>query len=232
MLKSFREDASRFGTLKAVQSLFWWSLHSRLRVDVYKIFLRPIEYSPNIDIEAQSNYEIKLLDPQTLRDACKDPQLDISTELAETAIAHGDVVVGAFKNDRLVTYTFATSVSAPHDDYFSVQVPPKMRYGYKGYTLPEHRGQHLIHLVSHLPERNKVFIQRGCTHHLSFIGAWNLSSLQSSKRTTTNKRIGFAINAYWGNRPISLLTPRVKQSGFRFLLRDSNKTRPLSKKVT
>lgn len=217
MLDNLREDARRHGTFKALQSLFWWILHSRLKVDVFKISLRPIDNGLQSDPSSHPGYEVKVVDPETLREACRDPEMDISTELAEAAIANGDVITGAFKNGRLVSYVFATNLSAPHDDYFSVRVPPKMRYGYKGYTLPEHRGRHLMYSISHLRARNDIFIQRGCKQHMAFIGAWNLSSLRSNRRTSTNRLIGYAVNAYWGKRPVSFLTPRVKRTGFRFL---------------
>ena len=217
MLDNLREDARRHGTFKALQSLFWWTLHSRLKVDVFKISLRPIDNGLQSDPSSHPGYEVKVVDPETLREACRDPEMDISTELAEAAIANGDVITGAFKNGRLVSYVFATNLSAPHDDYFSVRVPPKMRYGYKGYTLPEHRGRHLMYSMSHLRARNDIFIQRGCKQHMAFIGAWNLSSLRSNRRTSTNRLIGYAVNAYWGKRPVSFLTPRVKRTGFRFL---------------
>ncbi|MAJ60375.1 MAG: hypothetical protein CBC48_10380, partial [bacterium TMED88] len=209
--------ARRHGNFKALQCLFWWILHSRLKVDVFKISLRPIDNGLQSDPSSHPGYEVKVVDPETLREACRDPEMDISTELAEAAIANGDVITGAFKNGRLVSYVFATNLSAPHDDYFSVRVPPKMRYGYKGYTLPEHRGRHLMYSMSHLRARNDIFIQRGCKQHMAFIGAWNLSSLRSNRRTSTNRLIGYAVNAYWGKRPVSFLTPRVKRTGFRFL---------------
>ena len=217
MIKEFKEDRRRFGTLKACQSLLMWGLHSRLGLDFYLVTLRPLGEESYDLYKPRSDYEIKVIEPETLIEASHDPELDLDEDFVRRAIANQDVITGAFDGKKLVAYTCATSVSAPHDEWFSVQIPKDFRYGYKAFTHPDHRGKRLVYSVAHLRERTQIFLERGSKYHMSFVAMWNLPSLQAVWRTGVNQPIGWVLNFHWRKRPVSLRTPAVRKTGFRFV---------------
>jgi len=95
----------------------------------------------------------------------------LTREFVEKALARGDVACGAMHRDRLVSYMWRTSTIAPHENGLWVRTRPPYHYGYKGFTHPEYRGQHINTAVSFASDA--YFLERGFTHMVGFVDLRN-----------------------------------------------------------
>ena len=212
----WQADVERYGWKDAVVSRLVSRLGKHLGVHIYRIGERPFEAYPKKWV-SPSGTRVALLSEEELRHATQDPDLDMSLDFVKGAISRKDVAVGAFKGDQLACYIFATTELAPHDEDFWVRVKPPYRYTYKGFTLPEYRGEGLSDYVNNLPERNEVFGSRGCTKAIFFVAASNLPSLKFISKLQDAPWIGLAVTAKIFKRRVSFYTPRVRDAGFEFV---------------
>ena len=89
------------------------------------------------------------------------------------------------------------------------------RYGYKGLTLEEFRGQHLRRYYNRFTDAH--CIARGRTHAIAFVDVSNHASIRSTTGMG-NRRIGFAGYLKRGPLFIPFRTTAVRRRGFRFFV--------------
>jgi hypothetical protein len=113
----------------------------------------------------------------------------MSASFSEQATARGDIGVGVFEGGRLIAYLWRAFVPTAVSRDLWIRFGPPHRYGYKGFTLPEHRGQHLQDALAYATDR--LCVERGRTHAADFVETHNFPSLASDRRRG-NVRSGYA----------------------------------------
>ncbi len=161
-------------------------------------------------------YSLRQLTPSEIRRAAQDPTLDLPLEFVDDAIARGDVMTAVTVDGQVVSYAWASAGPAPHVDSVWADVSFPYRYSYKGFTLPAFRGQRLSTLTSFGSDR--LFLQRGMTHAVSFTDLSNTPS-QRTEHRKGNRFIGFAGYFAFGSRRICFRSAACKRIGFRFIAR-------------
>lgn len=143
------------------------------------------------------------------------PELGLTKTFIAEAIARGDLCVGAFVDGRLVAYVWRSYTGAPHRDGLWLDFHKPYRYGYKSFTLPEFRGQHLLDLAVADP----ICSARGFEYGISFIETHNYASIRHSKRAGAIP-IGYAGYLKLGKYAWPFRTRGAKRVGFAFYRRD------------
>ena len=213
---ALKEDRSRYGLIQTLTGRIAWKIDSALGIQIYRIGLRNLNAAQLESRPWPPGIRVKILSSEELSLAALDPDLDLPPDLVEDSISAEDVVVGAFKDDLLVSYVFATTETAPHDEAFCVKTQKPYRYSFKSFTREEYRGQGISYHTNNLPARNLVFKERGCTDSVFFIAPWNLPSLQANTKLRGCSWIGWAVNLRVRGRPYSFRTRAVQKTGFLF----------------
>ena len=66
----------------------------------------------------------------------------------DASLDRGNICAAAFDRDRMVAYVWRSFSTAPHTDGLWVTFERPYRYGYKAFTAPAYRGQHLQDALS------------------------------------------------------------------------------------
>ena len=164
--------------------------------------------------ELPSDFEIRILTPAEIRYYVNSPRLDFRESFVNAALARGDVTIGAFKDDRLVGYSWrALRGPVPHSAGWEVIWNPGLVYRYKAFTLQEHRGLHINEALDKLVDRHLG--EHGHPMGLSFVDVTNLPSLRSLARKG-RQRIGYAGHFEWRTQRFAFRTPGCRAVGFEF----------------
>ena len=105
----------------------------------------------------------------------------LSRDFLEIAFSRGDLCVANFVGSQLVGFSFSSFKRARVTDQLDVIVPDGFRYGYKGWTHPDHRRQNLSRMRGYV--RRKMI--RGCHEQrsISYVATHNYASLLHSYRS-------------------------------------------------
>lgn len=68
---------------------------------------------------------------------------ELSADFLHASAARNDHCVASFFGEELVGFDFSSTTEAPVTSQLEIVVPPGFRYGYKGWTHPDHRRKHL-----------------------------------------------------------------------------------------
>ncbi|MEM7101336.1 MAG: hypothetical protein AAF541_24000 [Pseudomonadota bacterium] len=139
----------------------------------------------------------------------------LSSEEIKHALANGDVCLAAFHSDRLVAFTWRCYNKTRHTPGIWVETQKPFRYGYKAYTLPDYRGQHLLK-----PQYTDAICKsKGYAVATGFIELHNYASIRNSRRNG-NRTVGFAGYFRILGKHYTFRTPGAKKFGFRFVAVD------------
>jgi len=185
---------------------------ARLGVQVYAVRARPLTRNP-VPHDLPPEIRVGMIDRETLYRASGDDELRLSREFVDAALARGDVACGAMHGDRLIAYLWRTSKIAPHENGLWVRVTPPYHYGYKGFTHPDYRGQHINPALAFASDT--YFLEHGLTHMVGFVDLRNASSLATGK-TKRLSIVGYAGYGKWFGRCFPYRTPAVTRIGFEF----------------
>ncbi len=185
-----------------------------LGVRLYVVRSRALRRDPPAP-QLPPDLRVGIIDAATLLRATEDPELRLPRDFVESALARGDVAFGAMHGGRLVAYMWRTFTDAPHENGLWVRSRLPYRYGYKAFTHPSYRGQHLNAAISF--SSDGYFLERGYTHDVGFVDIWNRSSIATGKYKG-NSVIGYAGYLIWFGRCLPFHTPGVKRTGFEFFV--------------
>ncbi len=146
----------------------------------------------------------------------------LSRDFLETAFERGDVCIANFHGDVLVGFSFSSYVRARVNDQLDVMVPDGFRYGYKGWTDPEHRRQNL--------SRMRGYTRRTCVpadhqqRTISYVETHNYASLLHSYRKPSLRslRMGFCGWVTLFGRQIPFSSRRARWIGFEFVRKNDS----------
>ena len=88
---------------------------------------------------------------------------------------------------------------------------PGRAYGYRTFTHPAHRGKHL-HSYS-TARSDAELANRGCTHTIGYIAAYNLASLRANSRLAGAERVGTIVALRVLGRPLVLRSRGAVRQG-------------------
>ena len=208
-VSAHRSDIIRWGWLKATYGALASRFARHLGIRLYRVYVRQLDgtYQP------PSGITIRVLTLADLRVAEKDPTLQLNASMFVPALARGDFCVGAFVNERLVSYVWRSFSTTPAEDGFSFFVPPGYRYGYKAFTRSEHRGRRLHNVVSRFSDR--MCLARGFQRGVSYVETHNFASIASARKRG-NRCYGYLLTLVLGHYQLSLRSPGAKRLGVAF----------------
>jgi GNAT superfamily N-acetyltransferase len=144
---------------------------------------------------------------------CSEPELELNEQRVRSALARGDLCLGAFHGERLVGYQWIGLGSTPHVAGLWVQVKPDDCYIYKKFVRPAYRGQRIAGQLN--VHANQIAARHGRTRIIHLIDLANLPSWQVAKRIGSST-VGYAGYIAWFTVPIPFHSPGATNHGFRF----------------
>ena len=185
----------------------WFGVH------IYRVRRRSLGLGMPEYIKLPEHIEIRQASERELWAATSNPDVHISADFLREALARGDKAYAAFDDGQIVAYTWRTGETAPHDGGLRVQVSPPFVYGYKGFSLPSHRGMRLNIAVNEAASAH--YRELGYTHSAGFVALYNQSKLVN-EREHGYEFLGYAGYLRWFGRIIPFRTHGAKQAGFGF----------------
>ena len=214
-IELLREDVGRWGWVRSIYSRVIGRLGKHLGIHIYSIWTRPLVTNPP-DTKLPPGISLRILDREMLLAAFEDSELGLSCEFVESALARGDVAVGALDGTTLVAYDWSTVSAAPDHDGLWTKINRPYRYGYNTFTHPKYSGKHLSTAISFFSDT--YFLERGYTERIGYVDISNLPSLAARKHRG-EERIGFAGYVKWFGCYFMFRTPAVKRTGFELFLK-------------
>ena len=159
-----------------------------LGLRVFVIFRRP-HHGVSQPHAGDPDIEMRVVEWDELLELSRDPELELDADFLEAARSRGDLCVGAFDDGELVSYLWRAFGPVPAEDGLWVRFAPPNRYGYKAFTRPSHRGLRLQSALA--PTTDRLLLERGYTHAISYVEHDNHASIASSL-AHGNVRIGYA----------------------------------------
>lgn len=182
-LTTYRDDSvehrRRWGLRRTLYAAFMRALGRAFDLRLLVLHVRVhSEHPPATPL--RKGREIRRLDRADLLRATADPRRDLSPEFVDEALARGDLCTGILEGDRLVSYSWRAFGPTPFTEDVSIDFGSPFRYGYKGLTLPEHRGEHLQDALAYATDQ--ICLARGRTHGAAFVETHNFPSIHSNLR--------------------------------------------------
>jgi hypothetical protein len=177
-----------------------------------KVFIKPLDLPVSTDTLAE-DIECRIANSHDLHRAISNTRLGISQDFLRAAEARGDICAAAFKSSEMISYSWKSFSHAPHTTDVMVRFAPGFCYSYKIFTLPEHRGMHILEAAA-VPA-TAVFLARGITHSIGFIESHNFPSLAYARRVG-GCFVGYAGYIRLFGRIFPFSSPGAKRYGFSF----------------
>jgi hypothetical protein len=141
-----------------------------------------------------------------------DPALELDRQWVRETFTRGAVCLGALKDGRLVGYSWLAYGGTPYAAGVWVEIDRSLRYSYKSFVRPEHRGQRIIQALHALGDRPELW--RGRRASVSFVTSDNFASLSSLERAGA-RVVGYASYARVFGMLLAFHSPGVRRAGIR-----------------
>jgi GNAT superfamily N-acetyltransferase len=165
----------------------------RLGIHFYYMLVRPLQAAAPAGMPP-SGLAYRILEEQDLLAHCADPIFGLREDRLRAALGAGDVCVGALDQGRLAAYLWYSFASAPHVDGVRVEVGSRLRYAYKAFVHPAHRGRGIGREL--LARGAGLCPRRGRDLGLSFVAPDNEPSLRAFAAAGW-RRAGYAGYVKW-----------------------------------
>lgn len=185
-LVRIRNDRRQWGLLRSIHISLMRTIAKNLGLRIAWINRRRLSGDPVIP--EIPGYSVRQLTKEDYQAANADPALEMDEEFTSQALSQGHFCVGAFHDERLVSYVWRAFSATPISDRFLLNFEKPNRYGYKALTLPEHRGRQLQNPIALFSD--DLCFRMGFTNAISFIETHNYASIRSDARRG-NKHIGW-----------------------------------------
>ena len=190
-----KQDSQRWGPARSAYILVMRNIAQYAGLHLAWVNRREIFRDPDVPAVPPS-YSVRQLTADDYTSVIKaaDVALEMDEEFVTQVLDQGHFCVGAFYNERLVSYTWRAFSQTPVSDRFSLSIEKPNRYGYKALTLPEHRGKQLQNSINLFSD--KLCFDTGYTSAVAFVETHNYASLASDARRG-NKQVGWIL---WRDR--------------------------------
>lgn len=127
-------------------------------------------------------YQARFADRDELLAATEDPDVvcEMTPEFVERALAKGDECFGLFDGERLASFGWYSTQPTRIGNGLTLNFDSSWVYMYKGFTLPDYRGQRLHGIGMSLAL--KACTERGKHGLISYVRSTNFRSLRSIER--------------------------------------------------
>ena len=210
-LRSWIEDYRRWGVSRTLHKRFMLAIRPHLVL--CRVHSRPLSSQP--PKPPPTGFEARIVREGELMAASADEQLGLSADFVRSALARGDVCIGAFHDGRMVSYVWRSFTCAPHTDGLWVRFRKPFRYGYKAFTLPEFRGRHLQDPLARLLDA--YCIERGFAFSIGFVETHNYPSIASDERRGS-RLLGWVGYLKLFGRTVTFRSPGAARCGFGFFV--------------
>lgn len=188
-------------------------LARRLGLKIVQVYRRP-HVTDFLPPKQLSGVEFRLLTREELAKYAVDEANQLPTEFVQSALAKGDVSIGAIRHGALLGYTWWTNhPGCEEGGRIIVKIAPTENYGYKGFVRPEYRGQGIYDAL--VFACGQTFIDMGRTHTTYVVGMANFANLKVQKKVGV-KPVGIAGYARIFGHYLTFRTPGTRAIGFRF----------------
>jgi len=141
--REMKDHAARFGAGRAAR-YFAWRVADRLTGYMpYQGFVLPASRARGRNAFAPNGFVCREVALQELAPCTSDSAYDLSERFLSDARARADCCIGVFAGEKLVSYSFNSTVPTNIDSGFRYEFPEGWVYHFKAFTLPEWRGQGL-----------------------------------------------------------------------------------------
>ena len=212
--ENLRADIRRWGVVKSVYLRVMRRAEKFLRFRLFVVHARALDPDAPED-ELPPGCSTRLILEPELIEFSRDPMLSLSPDSIRKAIARGDLCFGYLERGKLVSYTWIATKPTPAEAGLWVRFSDGHSYGYKGLTLPSHRGRHLPECLVHLTDRWQT--AHGCRYNIDYIHTLNLPSIAADRRYG-NRPIGYAGYVRGFRRVIPFRSRGAKARGFEFFV--------------
>ena len=181
-----REVKRRHGLGKAIWALALGKLGSWFMI--CEVQTRPnLEYLD--DAECGSDIDVRLANAEELMRAAHELPDQLTAAFIESALDRGDICAAAFVGASIIAWQWSSFTTAKVNDKLWIGFDRPYRYGYKGFTRPEYRGQRIAQRVMRFADSE--CLRRGYTHTVVYVETHNYASLANLKRLG-NRCVGYA----------------------------------------
>jgi hypothetical protein len=195
-------------------------LHSLLYRGVNKVFLyqalRGLWITlPDLDqafLEAPPQYEARFLEPHELMGTVRCNKYELSAEFVRHALEKGDKCYAILDGETVASYGWYSLRPTALSEELVLHFDPSFAYMYKGFTLPEYRGQRL-HAIG-MSRALREYTELGCKGMVSYVESNNFPSLRSCYRMGY-KNFGTIYFARMIGQYLIYGTPGCLEFGFR-----------------
>lgn len=138
-----KDHTVRFGAGRAAR-YFAWRVADRLAGYMpYQGFVLPARRAHGRSASGANGFVCREVQLQELARYASDPAYDLTERFLADARARADCCIGVFAGDKLVSYSFNSTIPTNIDSGFRYEFPEGWLYHFKAFTLPEWRGQGL-----------------------------------------------------------------------------------------
>jgi hypothetical protein len=159
-------------------------------------------------------FEGRLLTANEVRAFSAQPECDLSPEMAERIERGLDICVGLLEGDQLASYVFYAfdSIEPEHSSGISMSFPRNCAYSYKGFTLPQYRGQGLAAVRT---EHAQVVLRdMNISQSISLMEWTNPAAIRYALKSGWVPR-GSISSLKWGRVQIRIPSPGLRRLGLR-----------------
>lgn len=208
----------RWGLLAAVQTAILNRLHDWFGLHIFGLYSRQLNIweMPKAGVPGFSFRLFVQGEDEALIAHVKRPELGLSPQFIRLALEKGDVCNAILHDGMVVAYSWSAFTPTHVADGVYADFGKKCRYGYKFFTLPEYRGQHLPREFKSCRDQYCLNV-RGCTHSIALVAFDNRSSIHAFQ-ALGNCRVGFAGYLKRGRKFWSFITPGARKLGFDLFL--------------
>lgn len=221
-LVRLRSDRRQWGLARSIHISLMRTIAKNLGLRIAWINRR--KFSGDPVVPEIPGYSVRQLTQEDYQAANADPALEMDEKFTTQALSRSHFCVGAFHNERLVSYVWRAFSATPINERFLLKFEKPNRYGYKALTLPEHRGKRLQNPITLFSD--DLCFRMGFTYAISFIETHNYGSIRSDARRG-NKHIGWIAWIDRDRLPFSFTSKGARAIGVN-LLRQNVKSRSLS----
>ena len=204
----WKQDLDRWGLRRFV----WLRVMVALRRQLVlcRVQLRVVDPPSADPTVTASGCAVRVATRAELLRAAADSSMALNTRDIETAHVRGDVCVGAFDGDRLVSYAWRSFNDARWAPRVWVTCERPYPYVYKVFTHPTYRGRALATAVARFAD--DYCATRGYTHAVSLIETHNHAAI-ASERKRGSRVAGWAGYVTVGQRHYPFRSPRARHHG-------------------
>jgi GNAT superfamily N-acetyltransferase len=192
-------------------------LQRHFGLSLYRVLSRPLYPAP--DSWAAGTIRFVQLGESELLGYCEDAELDLSAKTIRSALARGDLCVGAVEAGRLLGYAWFAFGATPESAGAWVEFDPRARYTYKHFVRPDCRGRRI--LAGLLLAADGLCAERGRKRCVTLIYTYNRASIRASERTGA-RATGYVATLRLFGRLLCWRSPGARREGVRLFKPQSN----------